>query len=169
MKKYYFILFFGLTNLLFAQATLQSLEQNTHIKSYIVNKKMFEMMGKMKADASDAKTQSYLNLIKKLNVLQVFTTSHQQASNELTGAFQKQIAANNLQELIRTTHDGKKVKIYANTANKSAEIKELMMLIESTTSAQENVLMRIEGSFRLEEVVILTDKLNLPGSDFIKS
>jgi hypothetical protein len=41
---------------------------------FIVNKKMFDLMSKVKMDASDKEMQQYLALIKKKNNLRVFTT-----------------------------------------------------------------------------------------------
>ena len=167
MKKIILISFVLACQIAFSQSHLEALEQNTQIKSYIVNKKMIEMMARMKTDGKDAKSQNYLSLIKKLDQLRVYNTAHSASLAELKKAFLKQVEQNNLQELIRTTHDSKKVKIFANTVNKSDVIKELLMLIESTSGTQENVLMIVQGNFLLEEVVVLTDKLNLPGAEFL--
>jgi hypothetical protein len=45
---------------------------------------MFELMSKVKVDASDKETQQYMNLIKKLDNLKVLTTSTQSNNDEVS-------------------------------------------------------------------------------------
>ena len=51
----------------FAQNAFDKFEDKEGVTSVVVNKKMFEMMSKVKVDAKDKETQQYLNLLKKLS------------------------------------------------------------------------------------------------------
>jgi hypothetical protein len=79
MKKSIIALVFTLiTSPFFAQAVFDKFDGQDDVTSIIVNKKMFELMSKVKVDASD-KTQQYMNLI-KAGQFESFTTSS--TSNE---------------------------------------------------------------------------------------
>ena len=67
--------------------SLDYLEQNDNIQSYVVNKKMFEMMSKFKVDSKDAEAQKYIQLLQKLDQLQVFSTKNVKSSEEIKKAF----------------------------------------------------------------------------------
>ena len=53
----------------FAQGAFDKFEDKEGVASVIVNKKMFEMMSKVKVDAKDKEMQQYMNLLKKLDNL----------------------------------------------------------------------------------------------------
>ena len=54
----------------FAQSAFDKFDGQDDVTSIVVNKKMFELMSKVKVDASDKETQQYLNLIKKLDTVE---------------------------------------------------------------------------------------------------
>jgi isocitrate dehydrogenase kinase/phosphatase len=77
MKKGIIALVFTLiTSPFFAQAVFDKFDGQDDVTSIIVNKKMFELMSKVKVDASD-ETQQYMNLI-KAGQFESFTTSTEQ-------------------------------------------------------------------------------------------
>lgn len=144
--------------------SLDYLEQNDNIQSYVVNKKMFEMMSKIKVDSKDAEAQKYIQLLQKLDQLQVFSTKNVKASEEIKKASEQYLTKNNLQELMRTNTNGKQVKIFAKQGSKANEVKELLMHIEGS----ENILLLLKGTFGLDEIALLTEKMNIPGGDELK-
>ena len=144
-------------------------ENQDGIKSIVVNKKMFQLMANVKMDTKDQNNQLYLNLIKKLDNLKVFTTSSAKASNDLKTAAENQIKTAGLEELMRVNENGKNIRISVKSTDKSDQIKELLMFIESTTKGQDSVLMSLSGDFTLEELSVLTDKMNIPGGEAIKN
>lgn len=143
---------------------LDYLEQNDNIQSYVVNKKMFEMMGKIKVDAKDVDTKKYVQLLQKLDQLQVFSTKNSKAGEEIKKASDQYLRTNALQELMRSNANGKHVKIFAKQGNNANEVKELLMHIEGT----ENILLLLKGNFALEEIALLTDKMKIPGGEELK-
>jgi hypothetical protein len=79
MKKGIIALVFTLiTSPFFAQAVFDKFDGQDDVTSIIVNKKMFELMSKVKVDASDKETQQYMNLIKKLDNLKVLPAAQEQ-------------------------------------------------------------------------------------------
>lgn len=152
----------------FAQAAFDKFDGQDDVTSIIVNKKMFELMSKVKVDASDRETQQYMNLIKKLDNLKVFTTSSTRATNEMRSAAEKYIRTAGLEELMRVNDSGKNIKILVKSGATDSQIKELLMFIEGGSKSDETVLMSLTGNFDLNEISILTDKMRIPGGDDLK-
>ena len=93
---------------MFAQNAFDKFDGQDDVTSIIVNKKMFDLMGKVKMDASDKEAQQYLNLIKKLDNLKVFTTKSTRVENEMRAAANQYVKSANLEELMRVNDAGRK-------------------------------------------------------------
>jgi hypothetical protein len=151
----------------FAQAAFDKFDGQDDVTSIIVNKKMFDLMSKVKVDASDKETQQYLNLIKKLDNLKVFTTKSTRVENEMKASADKYIKSSGLEELMRVNDSGKNIKILVKSGAKDSQIRELLMFIEGAKN-DDTVLMSLTGDFDLSEISILTDKMRIPGGDDLK-
>jgi hypothetical protein len=151
----------------FAQAAFDKFDGQDDVTSIIVNKKMFDLMSKVKVDASDKETQQYLNLIKKLDNLKVFTTKSTRVENEMKASADKYIKSAGLEELMRVNDSGKNIKILVKSGVKDSQIRELLMFIEGAKN-DDTVLMSLTGDFDLSEISILTDKMRIPGGDDLK-
>ena len=151
----------------FAQAAFDKFDGQDDVTSVIVNKKMFELMSKVKVDASDKEMQQYQNLIKKLDNLKVFTTKSTRVENEMKAATEKYVKTAGLEELMRVTDNGKNIKIMVKSGAKDTQIRELLMFIEGSKN-EETVLMSLTGDFDLSEITLLTDKMRIPGGDDLK-
>jgi hypothetical protein len=151
----------------FAQAAFDKFDGQDDVTSIIVNKKMFDLMSKVKVDASDKETQQYLNLIKKLDNLKVFTTKSTRVENEMKASADKYIKSAGLEELMRVNDSGKNIKILVKSGAKDSQIRELLMFIEGAKN-DDTVLMSLTGDFDLSEISILTDKMRIPGGDDLK-
>jgi hypothetical protein len=106
-------------------------------------------------------------LIKKLDNLKVFVTQSDKKSDEMKAVFDKYIKTASLEELMRVNEKGKSVKIFVKSGATNSQIKELLMFVEGI-GQEETVLMSLTGDFDLEELSVLTDKMNLPGGDDLK-
>ena len=161
---------FGLflaTSSLFAQTPFDKFDGQDDVTSIIVNKKMFDLMSKVKMDASDKEMQQYLALIKKLDNLKVFTTKSTRVESEMKLVADKYIKTAGLEELIRVNDNGRNVKILVKSGTADTQIRELLMFIEGAKN-DETVLMSLTGNFDLNEISILTDKMRIPGGDDLK-
>jgi hypothetical protein len=122
MKKGIIALVFTLiTSPFFAQAVFDKFDGQDDVTSIIVNKKMFELMSKVKVDASDKETQQYMNLIKKLDNLKA--TSSTRATNDMKSAAEKYIKTAGLEELMRVNDSGKNIKILVKSGATDSQIK----------------------------------------------
>ena len=156
-----------LPSVFYAQTTaFNKFEDNNVITAVIVSKKMFELMGNVKLDAKDQEAQQYLKLVKKLDNLKVFTTTNGKAIADMKSTVDGYLKKNPLEELMRINDAGRNVKIYVKSGATSSQVKELLMFIEG--GKQETVLMSLTGNFDLNEISVLTDKMNLPGGNELK-
>jgi hypothetical protein len=169
MRKLVLVLMFSvLPTAFYGQAAFDKFDGQDDVTSIIVNKKMFELMSKVKVDASDKSAQPYLNLIKKLDNLKVFTTNSTRVTSEMKTTADKYTKSAGLEELMRINDGGKNIKILVRSGAKDSQIKELLMFMEGTSKGNETVLMSLTGDFDLDEISVLTDKMRLPGGDELK-
>ena len=167
MKKLFVAFAFMLMpSLFYAQAAFAKYEDKADITSVIVNKKMFQLMGEMKMDPKDKNAQQYLNLVKKLDNLKVFTTANSKYSADMKATVDGYLKSNPLEELMRINNDGKNIKIYVKQGASSSQVKELLMFMDGGKT--ETVIMSLVGNFDLKDISILTDKMNLPGGPELK-
>lgn len=156
------------SNVFFAQSAFDKFDGQDGVTSIIVNKKMFQMMGSVKVDANDKETQQYLNLIRKLDNLKVFTTTSAKFAADMKMSAEKYIKSAGLEELMRVNDNGKNVRIMVKSGGNGNQVKELLMFIEDGGKQNETVLMSLTGDFDLNDISILTDKMKIPGADDLK-
>jgi peroxiredoxin len=156
------------SNAFFAQSAFDKYDGQENVASIIVNKKMFQMMGSVKVDANDKETQQYLDLMKKLDNLKVFSTTNAKVSADMKSTTDKYIKTAGLEELMRVNDSEKNLKIWVKSGSTNSQIKELLMFSEKPNKENETVVMSLTGDFNLSEVSVLTDKMKIPGGDDLK-
>ena len=167
-KKVILTLVFTLvSSTFFAQAIFDKFDGQEGVTSIIVNKKMFDLMSKVKMDASDKETQQYLSLIKKLDDLRVFTTKSTRIEGEMKVVADKYIKTAGLEELMRVNEDGRSIKILVKSGASDSQIREVFMFIEGAKN-DDTVLMSLKGNFDLNEISVLTNKMKIPGGEDLK-
>lgn len=155
--------------LFFGQTAFDKYDGQEGVTSVIVSKKMFEMMSNIKTDLKDKEAQRYLNLVKKLENLKVFVTTNPKVASDMKLTSNKYLKTSALEELMRINDQGKNIKIYVKSGNSATKVKELLMFIEGGNKKNDDtVLMSLKGDFDLNELSVLTDKMNLPGGDALK-
>ena len=161
------VLFVLVASPLFAQGAFDKFDGQDDVTSVIVNKKMFEMMSKVKVDASDKEMQQYHRLIKKLDNLKVFTTKSSRVEAEMKATAERYMKTANLEELMRVNDNGRSIKLLVKSGDKDTQIRELLMFIDGG-KGEDSVLMSLTGDFDLNEISVLTDKMRFPGGDDLK-
>ena len=157
------------TTTFYAQGAFDKFDGQDDVTSVIVNKKMFDLMSKVKADNADKDTQQYIALIKKLDNLKVFTTSNAKLGADMKATVNSYLKSNPLEELMRVNGDGKNVKIYVKSGANENIVKELLMFIEGANMKDAStIVLSLTGNFSLDEISMLTEKMNLPGGDDLK-
>ena len=169
MKKIIVYVALLVSSMVFSQNAFEKLEDKEGVESIVVSKKMFEMMSKVKVDAKDKEMQQYMNLLKKLDNLKVFTTSNTKISSDMKATVNSYLKSNPLEELMRVNGDGKNVKIYVKSGANENIVRELLMFIEGSNMKDAGtVVLSLTGNFSLDEISMLTEKMNLPGGDDLK-
>ncbi|WP_300570585.1 DUF4252 domain-containing protein [Flavobacterium sp.] len=151
-----------------AQTSFDKFDGQENVTSVIVSKKMFELMSKVKMDATDKNAQVYMSLLKKLDNLKVFTTTSTKSASEMKSTVAGYLKSNPLDELMRVNDGGKNVKIYVKSGASSSQVRELLMFIEGNGGKNETVLLSLTGNFDLDEISALTEKMKLPGGNELK-
>ena len=169
MKKIIVYVALLVSSMVFSQNAFDKLEDKEGVESIVVSKKMFEMMSKVKVDAKDKEMQQYMNLLKKLDNLKVFTTSNTKISSDMKATVNSYLKSNPLEELMRVNGDGKNVKIYVKSGANENIVRELLMFIEGSNMKDAGtVVLSLTGNFSLDEISMLTEKMSLPGGDDLK-
>lgn len=150
-----------------AQSVWDKFEQHEEVNTVLVNKRMFDLMSKVKTDPNDKNQQQYLNLLKKLDHLRVYSSNHPRYSSELKTTAGTYLKSSGLDELMSLNENGQKVRISIKPGS-GESIKELFMLVEDNAPNKETVVMSLKGNFELQDLSLLTDRMNLPASESIK-
>lgn len=157
-----------ISNVFFAQSALDKFAGQDGVSSVIVNKKMFQMMSSVKVASNDKETQEYLNLMKKLDYLRVFTTTNVKIAADMKSSADEYLKTAGLEEMTTVNDSGKNVKVWGKSAANGERIKELLMYSESVNKTNETVLMSLTGDFTLSEIAVLTDKMKISGGGDLK-
>lgn len=165
MKKFIIATLFALMPSLFfaQQSVFDKFEGPDEITVVTVTKKMFQMMGNINMDSKDKEAQQFLSMTKKLNNLKVFTTSHPKYAADMKVTAEKYLKTAGLEELMRVKDGGQNIRILIKTGGKETQVRELLMFIEGSGKGNDTVLMSLTGDFDLNDLSVLTDKMNLPG------
>lgn len=157
-----------ISNVFFAQSVFDKYEGQESISSIIVNKKMFQMMSSVKVDANDKETQQYLNLLKKLDFLKVFSTANAKAATDMKLTADMYWKTAGLAELKSNNNYGKNLRIWVKTGANEGQIKEILIYNEEANNENQTVLMSLTGDFNLNEISFLIDKMKIPGGNELK-
>ncbi|WP_140485234.1 DUF4252 domain-containing protein [Flavobacterium sp. GSA192] len=156
------------SNFFYGQAVFDQFDGQEEIVSVIVNKKMFELMSKVKVDPSDKETQQYLKLIQNLENLKVFSTTNTLAARKMKEVADSYIKSADLEELKKVNENGKQVTIDVKRTGTN-QLREFLMFIEDDANGiNRSVLMSLTGVFSLSDIAILTDKMQIPGGTELK-
>jgi hypothetical protein len=161
------LLFLLVSNSFFGQSVFDQFDGIPGVDAVIINKKMFDLMSKVKLDTSDKETLQYMSLIKKIDYLRVYRTQNERISLQMRLTAEKYAKTAGLSELLSTFEGGKRVKILAKQGGSETQLKELLLFVEGSKT-DETVLMSITGDFDLNEVPALTDKMKIPGSSELR-
>ncbi len=153
----------------YGQAVFDQFNGKDEVVSVVVNKKMFELMSKVKVDASDKETQQYLKLIQNLNDLRVFSTTNKAAAQKMKEVADGYIKTSAMEELKKVNENGKQITIDVKRTGNSNVMNEFVMFIQDDTNGMSRtVLMSLTGVFNLADISILTDKMQIPGGTELK-
>ena len=152
----------------FAQATFDKFVDMDDVSVVTVNKKMFDLMGKIAGESDEA--DDYISLIKGLNSLRILTTENKTIAAEMRSKVKGYLKSSNLSELMSVKDKEGNVKIYIKEGKDEDHVKELFMYIDGISNHLEDedrkpevVLVSITGDIDLNKISKLTKEMNIPG------
>ena len=163
MKLLFTILSLISTSLIFSQSLFEKYEDMDNVSSVVVNQKMFGMLAEMKVKTNDPETDAFLDQIKMLNSLTVFTTTDSSVSDAISADVKTYVKASKLEELMRVKDGDQNIKFYVQSGRDEFHVSELLMLVRGRLSSDETVLLSLNGDIDLRTLAVLTDQLNVPG------
>jgi hypothetical protein len=168
MKSYGIaLLMFLISSPFFAQSVFDQFDGMAGVNAVVMNKKMFDLMSKVKIDTSDKETQQYMSLIKKIDNLKVFSTSNARTALQMKLTADKHAKTAGLEELASQNGNGKNIRILVKPGASVTQVKELLLFIQGT-AGEDTVLMSLTGDIDLNEVPALTSKMKIPGNSEIR-
>ncbi|NNE33169.1 MAG: DUF4252 domain-containing protein [Winogradskyella sp.] len=165
-----------------AQSIFDKYEDMSEVASVIVNQKMFSMIASIDIDMDDPEAQEYMNMVKKITGLKVFTTGDESISSDMKATVDKYLRSSQLEELMRIKDGEQTVKFYVKEGKDENHVKELLMFVsglKELTKEQnieingkkreiETVLLSLTGDIDLRQVSKITNQMDIPGGEQLK-
>ncbi|WP_179339576.1 DUF4252 domain-containing protein [Winogradskyella ludwigii] len=165
-----------------AQSIFDKYEDMNEVASVIVNQKMFSMIASIDIDMDDPESQQYMDMVKKITGLKVFTTGDSKISADMKATVDKYLKSSELEELMRMKDGGQTVKFYVKEGSDENHVKELLMFVsglKELTKDQnieingkkrefETVLLSLTGDIDLRQVSKITNQMDIPGGEQLK-
>lgn len=166
MKK--IILVFALVMMTFltnAQTSIfDKFEDLQDVTTVVVNKEAFKMLSKFKGSNSD-EAQEYLEMVKNLESLKVFTTENTTIAKQMSEAVNSYLKSAKLTELMRVKDKDANVKIYVRQGKDENHVSELLMFVNDlqNSSNQQAVILSLTGEIDLNKISAITEA-HIPNS-----
>ncbi|MEO1032992.1 MAG: DUF4252 domain-containing protein [Bacteroidota bacterium] len=164
-----------------AQSIFDKFEDMPEVASVIVNSKMFSMIASIDIDMDDPEAQQYMDMVKKITGLKVFTTGDEKISAEMKATVSKYLKSSELEELMRIKDGEQTVKFYVKEGKDENHVKELLMFVSGLKEMMdsdieingkkrefETVLLTLTGDIDLRQVSKITNQMDIPGGDQLK-
>lgn len=163
MKKIYLILVMALAPMMgFSQSSFDVFEDIDDVTTVSVSQSMFRLMAKF--GGSSPENQEYFDMVETLKGLKVYVTENTQVASDMKKVAESYIKSQNLIELMRVKEADSNVIIYVHEGRDEDHVEELLMLVQEEGQA---VIMSLTGDIDLNQVALLTEKLNVPGASNI--
>jgi hypothetical protein len=183
MKKIVLVLSLLVTPIVMsAQSIFEKYEDQEHVTSVVVNQKMFKMLANIDIQTNDPDSDDFINQVKMLDNLTVFTTDNMDVSSSMKKDVEKYIKNSKLEELMRIKDGDQTVNFFVLEGKDDNHVKELLMFVNGLGDLTKNenisingkqrvietVLLSLTGDIDLRQVSKLTTQLNVPGGDQLK-
>lgn len=168
--------------LTFGQGVFDKFEDDPEVSSMVINQKMFRMLASIDLDMDDPEAQEFLEMVKKITGLKVFTTGDDKVSADMKATVDSYLKTSKLEELMRFKDGEQSVKFYVKEGKDENHVKELLMYMTGLKELTEGSDIEINGEKRVFETVVLsltgdidlrqiskiTNKMDIPGGEQLK-
>ncbi|MEC8247863.1 MAG: DUF4252 domain-containing protein, partial [Bacteroidota bacterium] len=154
---------------LFRSSLFDKYEDMNNVSSLVVNHKLFKMLAELNIQTDDLEADAFLNQVKTLENLTVYTTADPEVSKAISKDVNNYIKNSKLEEFMRIKEADRNIKFYVRSGQDDFHVTELLMIVNGADKLPaETVLLSLVGDIDLRMVSELTKKLNIPGGDQLK-
>ncbi len=165
-----------------AQSIFDKYEDMKEVTSIVVTQKAFRMLATIDLDVDDPEAKEFMEMVKKITGLKVFTTGDEKISTDMKATVDKYLKSSTLEELMRIKDGDQTVKFYVKEGKDENHVKELLMFVsglKEITEGQdieingkkreiETVLLTLTGDIDLRQVSKITNQMDIPGGEQLK-
>lgn len=165
-----------------AQSIFDKYEDMSEVTSIVVTQKAFRMLATIDLDVDDPEAKEFMEMVKKITGLKVFTTGDEKISTDMKATVDKYLKSSDLEELMRIKDGEQTVKFYVKEGKDENHVKELLMFVnglKELTEGQdieingkkreiETVLLSLTGDIDLRQVSKITNQMDIPGGEQLK-
>lgn len=163
----------------FGQGVFDKFEDNEEVTSFVINQKMFRMLATIDVDMDNPEDQEFMEMVKKITGLKVFTTGDDKISADMKSTVSKYLKSSNLEELMRFKDGDQQIKFYVKEGKDENHVKELLMFmtgLKQLTEGQnieingkkrefETLVLSLTGDIDLRQISKITSKMDIPGGE----
>ncbi len=151
MKKFIIaVLLTAMPFVTFAQADFDKFQDQDGIDGVVINENLLDILGYIKLSGGAEKAQDYLNKVKDMESLRVFTTSERKHSKNMKKTVASYLKKHPMEKLVSVNDDGTKVDVYMKAGKKDSQINELLVFTENSKD-DEVVLVSFIGNIDLDD------------------
>jgi len=159
MKK--LILLVAIVTLPFANYAQSSIfdkfEEMDDVTTVVITKEAFKMASKFGGSSAEAK--EYVDMVKSLENLKVFTTENSAIAKQMSDVVNSYLKSAKLTELMRIKDKDANVKIYIKKGKDENHVSELLMFVSDMQNKtnQESVILSLTGDIDLNKISTITE------------
>jgi hypothetical protein len=177
MKKFILIILFAQMAQYGTAQTVFEKFQNSDAVSYIsINPKMFQLFGKMSINTGDPEAQAYLDMVRSIKNFKVLITGDASIGDEIGEMVNKMVSQEAMETLMTVKDSDANIVFYIKSNDNDSKVERLLMFskglkgidLDVNNANVENVLLLLEGAIDLDQISLLTEKMDLPGGDQLK-
>jgi len=141
----------------YAQSSVfEKFEDMDDVTTIVITKEAFKMASRFGGSSQEAK--EYVDMVKNLESLKVYTTENIEISKQMTDVVTKYLKSSKLVELMRVKDKDANVKIYVRQGKDEDHVSELLMFVNGIAKYTHDVDSRLKA----ESVVLsLTGEIDL--------
>lgn len=142
-------------------------EDMDEVTTVVVTKEAFRMLAKFNIEGDEG--EDYVDMIKGLTSLKVFTTDNANIATDMGDVVSKYLKSTKLTELMRVKDKDANVKVYVRQGKDEDHVSELLMFVSDLGNVnvrgtnQEAVILSLTGDIDLNKISQLTES-HIPNS-----
>lgn len=163
----------------YAQSVFDKFEDMDDVSSVVVSQRMFKLLTQIDIQVDDQESQDFVDMIKNLTSLKVFTTEDGAVSTQMKTEVDRYLKQSKLEELMRIKDGNKNVKFYIRAGRDENHVSELLMFVTGLKDITKNsdisingkkrefetVLLTLTGDIDLRQISKLTKSMDIPGGE----